>query len=274
MWGFFTALSIAFTLWYANRIKKDPEKSVSYKTDEYFRNEFKAREESDNPFTFGHGLVIASLVASIAWIIWGVNDSAYYLPEIATIFFTLGLVAGIIGVIFKLEGMTVNDIASSFRNGAKDLLGAAMVVGLAKGIVLVLGGSGATTPSVLNTILNGMGNLLGNLPAVVSAWFMYVFQSIFNFFVVSGSGQAALTMPLMAPLAELIGVSKQVAVLAFQLGDGFTNLIVPTSACLMGVLGVARIEWTQWVKFQIKFQGVLAIFASVFVILGVIVGLS
>lgn len=274
MFIFFTALGTVFTLWYAARIKKDPEKSISYKTDAYFRNEFKEKDAKDVHFGLGHILVLLSLLGAIVWIINGVRVDAYYLPEIATIFFTLGLAAGIIGVIFKLNDMHVNDIAASFRDGAKDLLGAAMVVGLAKGIVLVLGGTGATTPSVLNTILSGMGGILGNLPAVVSAWFMYLFQSIFNFFVVSGSGQAALTMPLMAPLADLIGVSKQVAVLAFQLGDGFTNLIVPTSACLMGVLGVARVDWTQWVKFQIKFQGLLVVAGSVFVIAGVLVGLN
>jgi len=272
MFIFFTGFGIAFTLWYANRIKKNPEKSISYKTDAYFRNELEGKTVENSEFKLGHGLVLISLLLAIVWIIYGVNEYAYYLPEIATIFFTLGLVAGVIGVIFKLENMHVNDIASSFREGAKDLLGAAMVVGLAKGIVLVLGGTGASTPSVMNTILSGMSNVLNGLPTVISAWFMYVFQSIFNFFVVSGSGQAALTMPLMAPLAELVGVSKQVAVLAFQLGDGFTNIIVPTSASLMGVLGVARVDWTKWFKFQIKFQGLLVVFASIFVIAAVMIG--
>jgi len=274
MFVFFTALGILFTIRYAKKIKANPESSVSYKTDEYFRKEFESKDSDDVHFGTGHILVLLSLLGSIVWIIYGVNAHAYYLPEIATIFFTLGLVAGIIGVIFKLNDMHVNDIAVSFRSGASDLLGAAMVVGLAKGIVLVLGGSGATTPSVLNTILSGMAATLGNLPPVISAWFMYIFQSVFNFFVVSGSGQAALTMPLMAPLAELIGVTKQVAVLAFQLGDGFTNLIVPTSASLMGALGVARVDWTQWAKFQIKFQAILATCASAFVIIAVIIGLS
>jgi uncharacterized ion transporter superfamily protein YfcC len=185
----------------------------------------------------------------------------------------MGLVSGIIGVIFKLEGMKVNDIAVSFRTGAADLLGAAMVVGMAKGIVLVLGGTGAETFTVMNTILNGMANMLYGLPAMVTALIMYISQSIFNFFVVSGSGQAAITMPLMAPLASIVGVSKDVSVLAFQLGDGLTNLIVPTSASLMGCLGVARIEWTKWAKFQIKFQGVLFVVACIFIAVAVVTGL-
>lgn len=106
------------------------------------------------------------------------------------------------------------------------------------------------------------------------AWFMYVFQSAFNFFVVSGSGQAALTMPLMSPLADLVGVGRQVAVVAYQLGDAFTNFIVPTSGCLLGALAAAKLDWGKWAKFQIKFQAVLFICASAAVILGVLIGLS
>lgn len=269
---FFTTLGVAYTLWYARRIKKDPQKSISYKSDAYFRDDFKSEDSLKVNFGLGHILVLLTILAGIVWLVWGVMVHAWYIPEIASQFFVMGLVAGIIGVIFKLDGMRINDIASSFRNGAKDLLGAALVVGMAKGIVLVLGGAAATEATVLNTILNGMGNAIDGLGTAASAWLMYLFQSVFNFFVVSGSGQAALTMPLMAPLAELVGVSKQVAVLAFQLGDGFTNIIVPTSASLMGVLGVARLDWSKWAKFQIKFQGVLFLGASIFVILGVIIG--
>jgi len=186
----------------------------------------------------------------------------------------MGLVAGIIGVVFKLDGMRVNDIADGFRDGAKDLLGAALVVGMAKGIVLILGGTDAGSASVLNTILNFIAQGLGDLPTVVSAWFMYVFQSVFNFFVVSGSGQAALTMPIMAPLADLVGVTRQVAVLAFQLGDGFTNMIVPTSGVLMGVLGIAKLDWGKWFKFQLKFQALLATFGSIFIVIAVLIGFN
>ncbi|MBS4537677.1 putative basic amino acid antiporter YfcC [Clostridium sp. D2Q-11] len=272
MFIFFTTMGVLYTLWYARRIKKDPTRSISYHSDAYFRDDFKENAALNVKFGIGHILVLLTILAGIVWLVWGVMAHAWYIPEIASQFFVMGLVAGIIGVIFKLDGMRINDIASSFRNGAKDLLGAALVVGMAKGIVLVLGGAAATEASVLNTILNGMGNAIDGLGTAASAWVMFLFQSVFNFFVVSGSGQAALTMPLMAPLAELVGVTKQVAVLAFQLGDGFTNLIVPTSASLMGVLGVARLDWSKWAKFQIKFQGVLFVFGSVFVIIAVLMG--
>jgi uncharacterized ion transporter superfamily protein YfcC len=101
---------------------------------------------------------------------------------------------------------------------------------------------------------------------------MLCFQSVFNFFVTSGSGQAALTMPLMAPLSDLIGVSRQVAVLAFQLGDGLTNMVVPTSASLMGCLGAARLDWLEWVRVAIGFFLGLFVLASVFVVLASVYG--
>jgi len=274
----FTLCGIAFTWFYARKIKANPESSVSYASDAYFREDFEQQDRQEAKFTLGHILVLLTVLAAIVWVVWGVVGygvgNGYYIPSIATVFFIMGLVAGIIGAAFKLNGMGWNDIAESFRSGAADLVGAALVVGMAKGIILVLGGDSASEPNVLNTILHGMGGMLAGLPNVISAWLMYVFQSVFNFFVVSGSGQAAITMPIMAPLAEFVGVTKQVAVLAYQLGDGFTNLIVPTSGCLMGVLGVARLDWGNWARFQIKFQGFLVALGSVFVILAVLIGFA
>jgi short-chain fatty acids transporter len=186
----------------------------------------------------------------------------------------MGLIAGVIGVVFKLNNMSVNDIATSFRKGAEDMVGAALVIGMAKGIVLILGGTSADTPTILNTILNYVASGLSNMSAAFCAWVMYIFQSLFNFFVVSGSGQAALTMPIMAPLSDLVGVTRQVAVLAFQLGDGFTNMIVPTSGILMAVLGIAKIEWGVWAKYQIKFQLILFALGSCFVFFAVFTNFS
>ena len=274
MWIVFTIIGMTYTFYYARKIKKIPDLSLSHESDEYFRNDFKRPEVLNHKLSIGDYLILLTIFLSIVWIIYGVMFRGYYIPEIATQFFVMGLVSGIIAVIFKLNDMKINDIAEGFRNGAKDLLGAAMIVGMAKGIVIILGGDDPATPSVLNTILYNIGSTVAIFPVVISAWFMYVFQSIFNFFIVSGSGQAALTMPLMAPLADLAGVERQIAVLAFQLGDGFTNLIVPTSASLMGCLGVARLNWVQWAKFQFKFQILLFLLGSLFVIVGVIIGLS
>lgn len=274
MWLFFTAFGILYTLRYAKKVKADPTSSISYEADRYYREEFKGDDQENIEFKLGHILVLLIVILGMAWIIIGVVKYGYYLPEIATQFVIMGVAAGIVGVVFKLNNMTVNDIAISFRKGAEDLIGAAIVVGMAKGIVLVLGGADAATPSVLNTILNIVATGLSKMPATICALVMYLFQSVFNFFVTSGSGQAALTMPIMAPLSDLVGVTRQVAVVAFQLGDGFTNLIVPTSGILMAILGVARLEWGIWAKFQIKFQGWLFLFGSMFVIAGVLMKLQ
>lgn len=274
MWSFFTLFGVVYTLMYARKVKRDPKSSISYETDAYYRNDFKDTVDKKIDFNIGHKLVILVMVVGMVWVVWGVVKEGYYLPEIATQFVIMGIISGIIGVLFKLNNMSVNDIASSFRKGAEDLVGAALVVGMAKGIVLILGGTSADNATVLNTVLNYVASALGNMPAAFSAWVMYIFQSVFNFFVVSGSGQAALTMPIMAPLADLVGVTRQVAVLAFQLGDGFTNMIVPTSGILMAILGVAKIEWGTWAKYQIKFQLILFAFGSMFILFGVFTNLS
>ena len=143
---------------------------------------------------------------------------------------------------------------------------------MAQGIMMVLGGSSPTEPTVLNSILNGISQAFAGLSGTLAAVVMYLFQSVFNFFVVSGSGQAALTMPIMAPLADLMGVTRQTSVLAFQLGDALTNLIIPTSGCLMGSLAITRMDWSQWIKFMWKFLGVLTIMAVAALIIAGIIG--
>lgn len=274
LWVIFTGIAIIFTTRYAMKIKKNPKLSVAYESDEYYRADFSGRDKDGTPFTLGHKLVILTIVVTMAWTIWGVIVKGYYIPEIASQFFVMGLVSGIIGIVFKLNDMHMNDIARSFDKGAADLLGAALCVGMAQGIIIILGGTSATDGTVLNTILHTIGEGMKNFPPVLSAWLMYVFQTVFNFFVVSGSGQAALTMPIMAPLADIVGVTRQVSVLAFQLGDAFSNFIVPTSGCLLGALAAARLDWGKWARFQIKFQAVLFVGASAAVIIAVMMGFS
>lgn len=274
MWVVITALSAAYLMVYAEKIRKQPEKSLTYQSDAYFRDHLEQTSNEQKPFLLGHKLILVEMLAVLIWIVWGVTQKGYYIPEIASQFFVMGLGAGLIAVIFKLENMGLNDVASSFQSGAADLAGTALVVGMAKGILLVLGGSDANMPSALNTILHNIGGLLNHVPAVIGAWFMYIFQSLFNLVVTSNSGQAALTMPIMAPLADLLGVSRQIAVLAYQLGSGFMDAFTPVSASLIGVLGVARIDWAKWAKFQIKMQGFLFVLGTIFIVIAVAIGLQ
>jgi len=258
VWSLFTLVGIAFTLHYGRRHREAPRGT--------------APEQRAASLSVGDWGVLLALALTVGWIIWGVVAAAYYLPEIATQFAILGLAAGLIGSLARLDGMTPNGAAEAFREGAQALLPAALIVGFAQGIVYLMGGDDPATPSLLNTFLHAGSDTLGGLPAWLAAWCMFLGQSVFNFFVTSGSGQAALTMPLLAPLSDLLGVSRQVAVLAFQLGDGLTNLVVPTSAALMGCLGAARVEWQAWVRATAPFFLGLMLLGSASVLAAVFLG--
>lgn len=254
LWCIVTLLSAGYMMFYAEKVRKNPKHSVAYETDAYFRGRMDSTPEEEREFNLGHKLILLEMLAVLVWIIWGVTQKGYYIPEIASQFFVMGFAAGVIAILFRLNGMTINGMAAAFQGGVADLAGTAVVVGMAKGILLVLGGAEANVPSTLNTILYGIGTALSGVPAFIGALFMYLFQSCFNLIVTSNSGQAALTMPIMAPLADLVGVSRQIAVLAFQMGAGFVDAFTPVSASLIGVLGVARLDWGKWAKFQIKMQ--------------------
>jgi uncharacterized ion transporter superfamily protein YfcC len=259
MWLVFTLFGVLFLLRYAGRIRKPPPQAG-------------ATEAPTPPLGVGDWLVLAALALTVAWIVWGVVAAGYYLPEIATQFVVLGTVCAVVGSLFRLDGMTANGAAAAFRAGAQSLLPAALVIGFARGIVYLMGGDDPSTPSLLNTLLYAGSDMLGGLPAWLASWLMLLGQSVFNFFVTSGSGQAALTMPIMAPLSDLLGVTRQVAVLAFQLGDGLTNILVPTSAALMGCLGAAGLEWSRWIRVAAPFGAALLLLASVFVIAAALAG--
>ena len=271
LWAAATGLLVAYTIVYAGRIRRNPKSSLAYQSDAVHRAK---RQSLDSLQTMvrGDGWVLLLFVAGIAWMIWGVVEREYFLPEIASQFFTMGIVIAVVAIAFGLNGLTANRAAAAFKEGAQQLLPAAMVVAFAKGIVLLLGGDEPSSPSVLNTILNWAGQGLADVSGVVSAWFMLVFQTVFNFFITSGSGQAALTMPIMAPLADVVGVTRQTAVLAFQLGDGFSNVVVPTSAALMGCLGAARLDWGIWIRFSLPLIAGLFLLASAAVVLAALTG--
>ena len=279
IWALFTAFGLIFALRYAKQLKNSSQTrsdtfAVSDHTPslEFTTSTASTNELAEPHFSVTDKLILVAFFVCICWVMWGVIVHAYYIPQIASQFFCMGIIIGAIGWIGGR--MRVNDISAAFVNGAQSLLPAALIVGMAKGIVLVLGGDDVTSPSVLNTLLHHTGTALAQTGSVMSAWLMLLFQSIFNFFIASGSGQAAITMPLMAPLSDLVGVTRQVAVLAFQLGDGLTNLIIPTSASLIGCLGVAGVSWTTWVKFIAKFCACLFALASLTVITAVLIGFS
>ncbi len=262
MWAVFTLLGAALTLRYALTQRRErPAAPIAA-----------AAGAELGPAGRADFAVLLVLVATLAWVIWGVTTRGYYLPELAAQFFTMGVATGLVAWLADRRQMPANRLAEGFREGAATMLPVVLIVALAKGLVLLLGGTDPAQPSVLNTLLYHLAHALEGLPATLAAWLMLVVQSALNFLVPSGSGQAALTMPIMAPLGDLLGVSRQVAVLAFQLGDGLTNLIIPTSAVLMGVLGAARLDWLVWARFFWKWMLGLVGLASVFVVIAVWIG--
>ena len=270
LWFGFTLFGMLFTMWYANRVKKGLIHSYTYRTDSFFREQ--NIDIKNSRFGLGDWLILATIFGVMVWVIWGVVVHEWFIPEIASQFFAMGVIAGLIAVVFKLNKMTLSDIGTSFRDGAAVMIMPILLVGFAKGILLLVGSGGASEPSVLNSVLNSAAGMIGGLHDGFAAWCMYIFQSVFNFFVPSGSGQAALTMPLMAPLGDLIGVTRQVSVLAFQLGDGFTNIIIPTSASLMGTLGVCRVDWGDWARFAWRFMLALIVLSSIVVVAAQMLG--
>jgi uncharacterized ion transporter superfamily protein YfcC len=234
MWLVFTLIYIAWFIWRAERLRRIADVETNF--------------QITHQFHWGHSLVVLTLVAGMVWVVWGVVTQGYFLREIATQFFVMAIVAMTLGTVLKLNNASLNDYVDAFKTGAAQLLPAALVVGIAQGIILLLGGTNPEHPTILNTMLHSAASSINGHSELFAAQAMLVFQSGFNFFVTSGSGQAALTMPLMAPLSDLVGISRQTAVLAFQLGDGLAHLFYPTSAALMGTLAIAGVEFTQWLR--------------------------
>jgi uncharacterized ion transporter superfamily protein YfcC len=158
--------------------------------------------------------------------------------EIATLFLALGITSGL------ATNKTADDIAKLFLEGVNDISSAAIIVGLAGGIIVILENGG-----VIDSILFGLSKSMQDFGDIASVNTMYVIQTIINLVLPSGSAKAAITMPIMAPFSDLIGISRQATVMAYQFGDGFTNMITPTSGVLIGVLGVARIPYQKWFKW-------------------------
>ena len=199
-------------------------------------------------------------------LVWGVlpSDSGgfgWYIIEMSALFVALGVLMGAIG------GLGANGVASAFMGGVRELAPTAVIIGLARGILIVL-----QDGQVIDTILHAVASGLEGASSAGAAVAMFGAQTGINFFVPSGSGQAALTMPLMAPLSDLVGVTRQTAVLAFQMGDGFTNTIIPTSPVLMGVLTLAEIPWPSWAHWILPLQILLFALGTVVLAVAVCVG--
>jgi len=255
MWVVFVGVTAFFIIRYANKIEKDPSKSRVLDLEQEEKGEV---IDLDNlpEMRKEHVLVMLTMAAGFAAIIYGVFEYGWYITEISAAFLITGIAAGFLG------RMGPSRISKEFVNGAKDIVFGALIVGIARAILLVM-----QDGLIMDTIIFHLANLVQRLPSSITASGMYVVQCIVNFFIPSGSGQAAVTMPIMVPLADVTGINRQIAVLAFQLGDGISNSILPQAASCMGALSVAHIPWEKWARWFLPLIGVWYLLGLVFMVI-------
>lgn len=255
-WAISTVVGIIFLMWYVKRLKKNPKISPMYKEDEERRkNEnFDVIYNNDNHFSIRHKAVLITFVLSLVLLVVGVVEFKWYIEEISALFFIMGILVGIIG------GLKSDDLIKAFVDGAKDLVGTALIIALARATVVL-----SKDANIIDTILYGLSPYIESSSPIFASQKMFIVQSIINFFVHSGTGQAALTMPIMAPLSDLVGVTRQTAILAFQLGE-YTNIIIPTSAVTMGALSMARVPWDKWAKWVLPLMIILFLLGFILLI--------
>lgn len=263
LWLVMTVIGIVMVYRYAMMIYKDPSRSPVYHIDQAREGSGKDDINVVPDITAGHILVISAFLLTLGVLIYGVVELGWYIEELSGLFLALAVVSALFG---RLSG---DETASSFLAGMKDVIGAAVIIALSRSILIIV-----TDGQIVDTILFNLAGLLDGIGSYGSAALMLVVQTMLNVVVPSGSGQAALTIPIMAPLGEIIGISAQNVVLIFQLGDGITNMIIPTSGVVMGVLGMAKIPWEIWAKWLFMKLLVLYAVAIFFITLGLLIGYS
>lgn len=253
------AVGIHHLLRYCKKIRNDPSQSLVADID--YSSGFKLAD--DVPFTLRRQLVLGLFGLAILVFVYGLKYWDWYLMELSAVFLALGVVVAIVG------GLSPNLAAQKFCEGAAELTTTALLIGFARTIEIVL-----VDGQIIDTVVHGIATSLSGMGKEVGAVGMLFVQTICNFFIPSGSGQAYVTMPIMAPLAGELGIEKQVAVLAYQIGDGFTNVITPTNAAFMGMLAMARVPYDRWLKFAIPLMIKLYLIAVIALIVAVQIGYS
>lgn len=256
----FLAIGIHHVWSYAKRVRDKPEASL---VDGLDKPEAAKGAEAPPRMTGLHLSVVVSTVACIGLLVYGIAKWHWYLEEMSAMFLGLTIWVGIIG------RLSADDTAKSFCIGAAELTSTALLIGFARAIKIVL-----EDGVVIDTIINGIAEPLSQAGPYFAAVGMFAIQSVLNFFIPSGSGQAYVTMPIMAPLADLTQVSRQVAVLAYQFGDGFTNMMIPTNAILVGMLGMAKIPFDRWLRFILPLMVKVWIVGGIALMIAVAIGLE
>ena len=254
VWFIFTAITIAFLMWYAARIKRHPALSPTYAMDQERRRENHVNFGDFAGMTAVHGAVLITFLGFMVAMVVGVVWFDWEIAHIAALFLFMGIVVGLVG---RLDADT---FVEAFVQGARDLVATALVIALARATLIL-----AKDAHIIDTMLHALMPLVQSASPIFAAQKMFLIQTVINFFLHSGTGQAALTMPIMAPLSDLVGVTRQTAILAFQFGE-LTMPMIPTSGVTIGVLALARIPWITWAKWMVPLQLIYFVFALLLLI--------
>jgi len=253
-----TTLVVFFWIYlYARKVKKDPKISIMYEED--LKRE-KVNLDFATPFTGRQKLALILMALTFVLLIWGVTKYGWYIDELAALFLSMGIVCGLVG------GLGPSKLAEAFVEGSTSLVVGALVVGIARAILVVLRDGG-----ILHTIVHAAAALVQGLPAFMAAIGMYIVQILISIVIPSGSGMASVTMPIMGPLATLLDLTQQTAVLIYQFADGFTNIIIPTSGYLLAGLALAKVPYEKWVKWYWPLFWVMLLVGAVFVVIAQVI---
>ncbi|WP_436950756.1 YfcC family protein [Staphylococcus xylosus] len=233
------AVTIVFIMRYAKKVQKQPTLSSVYEDDSEKRELYQhITEHAPTTATTRQKWGIAVIFAFIIILVYGVTTQGWFMVEMAGLFIFMGVIVGFV------SGLSMQTICEALNDGFKDVLMGAIIVGLARSIAVVL-----EDGKIMDTIVHGLGSVIDGTTPTIAVIGMYAVQMLINFIISSGSGQALVTMPIMAPLADMLGITRQTAVLAFQLGDGFTHIFYPTSGYFMAALAIGGVSYTKWIRF-------------------------
>lgn len=251
-------VSVWYILRYTKKVQGDISKSV---LDEI--NWMEDESQGDVVFKWNHALVLLTVIVGFFTYSYGAYKLKWGLNYMSAMMFAVAIISGII----MMENP--NKMAQSFIKGSQRMVYGALIIGFAKCITIIL-----TDGNVIHSIIYYLTIPLTHVAPVVSAVGMFLANLIFNFVVPSGSGQAMIVMPLMAPMADVVGVSRQIAVSAYQYGDGFSNIIIPTSGVLMAILGLAKVPYEKWIKFVMPLFLMWTGIGALSIVIGVLIGWS
>lgn len=237
----FTVATIAYVIGYANKVKANPTNSLmsDFQNSDDIQGDFKSTELQE--LTFRQKLVLIVFTILIGVLVYGCTKLGWGFQQMSAFFIVTGIVCGIV------FGMSFNEMCNQFTIGAKSVVRAIILISFARTISIVL-----SDGQILDTVVYTVSGWLDYIPAFLQAPGMLLMHTIINFFITSGSGQAVVTMPIMLPVAQIIGMSPETAVLALNYGDGFTNLIFPHSSALMAFLVLSNVSYQKWLKFMLK----------------------